>query len=194
MSASPASTDRPDRPSDMVPVGHETTERIVRCLVFGVPPAALLYAGWLAWGGTLHWRDLLVLAITYPLTGLGITVGYHRLFTHRSFKTSRPVRAILAVLGSMAVEGSAIEWAATHRKHHRFSDLPGDPHSPHAAATPNGWRGVLCESEEQPHLMICARRHFELCSKLVQRAAGKTDEIERDGRRQRKFQPGRVIG
>ena len=83
-----------------------------------------------------------MLAITYTLTGLGITVGYHRLFTHRSFKTTRAVRALLAVLGSMAVEGPVIEWVATHRKHHRFSDHAGDPHSPHVDHAP-GWRGAL---------------------------------------------------
>ena len=74
--------------------------------------------------------------------GVGITVGYHRLFTHRSFKTTRPLRAIFAVLGAMAVEGPVIEWVATHRKHHCFSDHPGDPHSPHADDAP-GWRGAL---------------------------------------------------
>ena len=71
----------------MVPIEHETLERVVRTLVFGLPLGALGLGGWLAWGGTLHWHDLVVLAITYTLTGLGITVGYHRLFTHRSFKT-----------------------------------------------------------------------------------------------------------
>jgi stearoyl-CoA desaturase (delta-9 desaturase) len=96
----------------------------------------------MAWGGTLHWQDLIVLAITYTLSGLGVTVGYHRLFTHGSFKTSRPVRALLAVLGSTAVEGPVIEWVATHRKHHRFSDQAGDPHSPHLDDAP-GWRGAL---------------------------------------------------
>jgi stearoyl-CoA desaturase (Delta-9 desaturase) len=83
-----------------------------------------------------------VLAITYTLIGLGVTVGYHRLFTHRSFKTTRPVRVLLAVLGSMAVEGPVDEWVATHRKHHRFSDHAGDPHSPHLDQAP-GWRGAL---------------------------------------------------
>ena len=93
-------------------------------------------------GRSLHWQDLVVLALTYVLSGVGITVGFHRLFTHRSFKTSRPLRALLAVLGSMAVEGSVIEWVATHRKHHSFSDRPGDPHSPHVDHAP-GWRGAL---------------------------------------------------
>lgn len=128
--------------ADVLPIEHETRERVVRALVIGVPFAALGFAGWLAWGGSLHWQDLAVLAITYLLTGLGITVGYHRLFTHRSFKTSRPLRAAFAVLGAMAVEGSVIEWVATHRKHHRFSDSPGDPHSPHVDLAP-GWRGAL---------------------------------------------------
>jgi stearoyl-CoA desaturase (delta-9 desaturase) len=127
---------------DTIPVANEAAERIVRTMVFAVPPASLALAGWLAWGGALHWQDLLVLVITYVLTGLGITVGYHRLFTHRSFKTTRPLRALLAVLGSMAVEGPVLEWVATHRKHHRFSDHPGDPHSPHVEKSP-GWRGEL---------------------------------------------------
>jgi stearoyl-CoA desaturase (Delta-9 desaturase) len=128
--------------AEMVPIKHETLDRVIRTLVFMTPPAALAVGGWLAWGGTLHWQDLVVLAITYTLTGLGITVGYHRLFTHRSFKTTRWVRALLAVLGSMAVEGPLLEWVATHRKHHRFSDHAGDPHSPHTDHAP-GWRGTL---------------------------------------------------
>jgi len=132
----------PHRQPDVVPIEHETLERLVRLAATTVPMAAVGLAAWLAWGGSLHWQDLVVLAITYLLTGLGITVGYHRLFTHRSFKTSRPVRATFAVLGAMAVEGSVIEWVATHRKHHRFSDCPGDPHSPHVELAP-GWRGAL---------------------------------------------------
>jgi stearoyl-CoA desaturase (delta-9 desaturase) len=127
---------------DTVPVEHETRERVVRVGVIGLPMAALGAAAWLAWGGALRWHDLVVLAIAYALTGAGITVGYHRLFTHRSFKTTRPLRALFAVLGSMAVEGPVIEWVATHRKHHVFSDRPGDPHSPHAEQAP-GWRGAL---------------------------------------------------
>jgi stearoyl-CoA desaturase (delta-9 desaturase) len=127
---------------DTVPIVNETSERIVRTLVIGLPPAALLCAAWLAWGGVLHWQDLLVLAITHTLSGVGVTVGFHRLFTHRSFKTTRAVRALLAVLGSTAVEGPVVEWVATHRKHHRFSDRRGDPHSPHVDQAA-GWRGAL---------------------------------------------------
>lgn len=128
--------------AETVPVEHEASERIVRTMVIVVPLVALGSAGWLTWGGGLHWQDLLVLVIMYLLTGLGITVGYHRLFTHRSFKTTRTLRALFAVLGSMAVEGSVIEWVSTHRKHHSFSDSVGDPHSPHLDHA-QGWRGAL---------------------------------------------------
>ena len=86
----------------MVALEHEIVNRAANVVVVVVPLVAVLLAGWLAWGGSLHWQDLLVLAITYPLTGVGITVGYHRLFTHRSFQTTRVVRAVFAVLGSMA--------------------------------------------------------------------------------------------
>ena len=130
-----------DRP-DTVPIEHEALERVVRVGVIGLPIVAVGVAAWLAWGGVLHWHDLVVMAIVYSLTGVGITVGYHRLFTHRSFKTTRALRALFAVLGSMAVEGPVIEWVATHRKHHAFSDRSGDPHSPHADRAP-GWRGAL---------------------------------------------------
>jgi stearoyl-CoA desaturase (Delta-9 desaturase) len=78
----------------------------------------------------------------YTLTGLGITVGFHRLFTHRSFKTGKAVRAILAALGSAAIEGPVISWVADHRKHHTFSDQPGDPHSPHVDHG-HGLKGAL---------------------------------------------------
>ncbi len=141
---SPATAARP-RPrmgEDSVPLAHERAERFANAAIVAIPFGLLCWAVWLAWGGLLHWQDLLVLAIMYALTGIGVTVGYHRLFTHRSFKTSPLVRGALAVLGSAAVEGSVIEWVATHRKHHRFSDRPGDPHSPHVEHGA-GWRGAL---------------------------------------------------
>jgi stearoyl-CoA desaturase (delta-9 desaturase) len=132
----------PGTVSEVIAIDNEASERVVRTIIVGVPMLGLAFGAWLAWGGALHWQDLVVLAVTYTLTGLGITVGYHRLFTHRSFKTSRTLRAVLAVLGSMAVEGPVIEWVATHRKHHRFSDRSGDPHSPHLDDAP-GWRGAV---------------------------------------------------
>jgi stearoyl-CoA desaturase (Delta-9 desaturase) len=136
----PAATE--DSHAEMVAIEHEAAERAVNAVVIAVPLAAVGLAGWLAWGGSLHWQDLLVLLITYLLTGMGITVGFHRLFTHRSFQTTRVLRVAFAVLGSMAVEGPLLEWVSTHRKHHRFSDRMGDPHSPHAEQAP-GWRGAL---------------------------------------------------
>jgi stearoyl-CoA desaturase (Delta-9 desaturase) len=116
---------------DCVAIEHQTVGRLANLVVTVAPLALLGFAIFLAWGSALHWSDLVVMAITYVLTGVGITVGYHRLFTHRSFKTSRLLRALFAVLGSAAVEGPVIEWVSNHRKHHRFSDAPGDPHSPH---------------------------------------------------------------
>ncbi len=125
-----------------VAIEHETFDSVANLVVTVLPVGLLGLAAWLAWGGTLHWPDLVVLAVTYLLTGLGVTVGYHRLFTHRSFSTSRPMRALFAALGSAAIEGPVIEWVSNHRKHHRFSDQPGDPHSPHLDSA-EGWRGAL---------------------------------------------------
>jgi stearoyl-CoA desaturase (Delta-9 desaturase) len=120
----------------------DTFDRVANVVVTVVPVGLVGFAAWLAWGGALRWPDLVVLAVTYTLTGLGITVGFHRLFTHRSFKTGPAMRMLLAVLGSAAVEGPVIEWVANHRKHHQFSDQCGDPHSPHVDHG-SGWRGAL---------------------------------------------------
>jgi stearoyl-CoA desaturase (Delta-9 desaturase) len=107
-----------------------------------LPMLALGVAAWLAWGGLLRTSDLLVFAILYLATGLGVTVGFHRLFTHRSFKTGPVVRGVLGVLGSAAIEGPVISWVADHRKHHAFADVQGDPHSPHVDHGV-GWSGAL---------------------------------------------------
>ena len=127
---------------DVVALPSDALDRVASVFVTIVPLALLGVAVWLAWGGVLHWQDLVVLAMAYALTGVGITVGFHRLFTHRSFKTSGPLRALFAVLGSAALEGPVIEWVSTHRKHHQFSDRPGDPHSPHVDHG-SGWMGAL---------------------------------------------------
>ena len=107
-----------------------------------VPPVGLLFAMGILWGVALHPVDVIALVVLYALTGLGITVGLHRLFTHRSFEAARPVQAVLAVLGSMAVEGFVTDWVADHRCHHAHSDVEGDPHSPHVGRQP-GLRGRL---------------------------------------------------
>ena len=132
----------PPEPGEIQPVEHEALHRTITGLVTGLPVLALGLAVWQAWDGLLRPGDLVVFAIVYVLTGLGVTVGFHRLFTHRSFKAHPAVRATLAVLGSAAIEGPAISWVADHRKHHAFSDRLGDPHSPHVDHGV-GWRGAL---------------------------------------------------
>jgi stearoyl-CoA desaturase (Delta-9 desaturase) len=129
-------------PADVQPVAHELRDRIITGTVTIVPLFALAVAVWQAWEGLLRPGDVAVFAVFYVLTGLGVTVGFHRHFTHRSFKSKRPVRALLAILGSAAIEGPVISWVADHRKHHAFSDQPGDPHSPHVDHGV-GWRGAL---------------------------------------------------
>jgi stearoyl-CoA desaturase (delta-9 desaturase) len=125
-----------------VPVENPFVDRLASAVVTIVPLVLVGWAAVQAWGGALHWHDLVVLAITYVLTGAGITIGFHRLLTHRSFKTWAPMRALFAILGSAAIEGPVIEWVATHRRHHQFSDRPGDPHSPHVDHG-GGWKGAL---------------------------------------------------
>ena len=96
-----------------------------------VPFIAFLTAIALLWNEYVGWHDLAVLALMYVITGLGITVGYHRMLTHRSFQTYKPIEYLWAFLGSMAVQGPVIAWVADHRKHHAHTDEEGDPHSPH---------------------------------------------------------------
>jgi stearoyl-CoA desaturase (Delta-9 desaturase) len=108
------------------------THRIANLVIVVVPFVAFFAAIVLLWNRVVGVHDLWILGVMYVLTGLGVTVGYHRLLTHRSFETYRPVRYALAVLGSLAVEGGTITWVADHRKHHTFADEDGDPHSPHA--------------------------------------------------------------
>jgi stearoyl-CoA desaturase (Delta-9 desaturase) len=81
-------------------------------------------------GGWLSWTDAAIGLVFYVTAGLGITVGFHRYFTHGSFKAKRWLRVTLAVAGSFGVEGNVIQWVADHRRHHAFSDIEGDPHSP----------------------------------------------------------------
>jgi stearoyl-CoA desaturase (delta-9 desaturase) len=129
-------------PDDIQPAVHETLDRIATGAVTLLPLLALGLVGWQVWAELLHWSDVVVFVILYSLTGLGVTVGFHRLFTHRSFATTPAVRGVLAALGSAAIEGPVISWVADHRKHHAFSDQPGDPHSPHVDHG-GGWSGAL---------------------------------------------------
>jgi stearoyl-CoA desaturase (Delta-9 desaturase) len=139
--AGPIRADGPT-PEDVQPVANETRDRIITGLVTIVPVLALGLVAWQLWAVALGWSDLVVFAVMYVSTGLGITVGFHRLFTHRSFKTTPAVRGVFAALGSIAIEGPVISWVADHRKHHAFSDRFGDPHSPHVEHG-HGWGGAL---------------------------------------------------
>ena len=118
-------------PDDSEPVTHPGLDTAATTVVTVLPLAGLVIAGWQMWGGALRWHDLVVLVATYVPVGLGISVGYHRLFTHRAFKAAPVVRGVLGALGSAALEGPLISWVANHRKHHAFTDCDGDPHSPH---------------------------------------------------------------
>ena len=129
-------------PDDVEPVAHETRDRLITGFVTVAPVAGLGLVVWQTWAHSLHWRDVAIFGLLYAATGLGVTVGFHRLFTHRSFATRPSVRFVFAALGSMAIEGPVISWVADHRKHHAFSDQEGDPHSPHVGHG-GGWRGAL---------------------------------------------------
>lgn len=112
--------------------------RMVTLAAIVIPFLGLVAAPFFLWGWGFSWTDLGLLLGMYFLTALGITVGFHRLFTHRSFETYTWVKFILAVLGSMAVQGPMFKWVALHRRHHQHSDTPNDPHSPH-----HHGRGIL---------------------------------------------------
>ncbi len=105
-------------------------EQIALGAFIGIPFVALIAAVPVAWGWGLTWRDVVIAVVMYAISGHGVTIGYHRLFTHGSFKANRPLRVALAIAGSLAVEGPVVRWVADHRKHHKFSDKDGDPHSP----------------------------------------------------------------
>ena len=105
--------------------------RVLNLLAILIPLAGLLLAMVYVWGWGFDWLYLGLLIGMYILTGFGVTIGFHRLFTHRSFRTSRIVESVFAILGSMSVEGPMLKWVATHRCHHQHSDHDADPHSPH---------------------------------------------------------------
>ena len=118
-----------------------TAVRLAVLIVILVPLLGVAAAPFIVWGWGFRWTDLGLLLSLYVLTALGITVGYHRLFVHRSFETNIVVKFVFAVLGSMAVQGPLLKWVAMHRRHHQHSDKEGDPHSPHVEAA--GILGVL---------------------------------------------------
>ena len=116
--------------------------RLGLVLVSVIPLVGVGVAIWTLWGRGLSVTDAAIALSFYAFSGLGVTVGFHRLLAHKTFDAPKPVRAILAIAGSLSIEMGAIDWAATHRRHHAYSDQPGDPHSPHLQAE-NGWRGIV---------------------------------------------------
>ncbi len=122
--------------SDVLPYSRGTpgrpplAVRLVTLLAIILPLLGVVAAPFFLWGWGFGWTDLGLLLGMYFLTALGITVGFHRLFVHRSFETYMWVKVVWAILGAMAVQGPMLKWVAMHRRHHQFSDTPDDPHSP----------------------------------------------------------------
>jgi stearoyl-CoA desaturase (delta-9 desaturase) len=139
MADAPALT--PDESVPTTPGRAPLLVRLVTLLVIVVPLLGLVAAPFFLWGWGFSWTDMGLLIGMYLLTALGITVGFHRLFVHRSFETYTWVKFLLAALGSMAVQGSLFKWVAYHRRHHQHSDTPDDPHTPHHSG--GGVLGVL---------------------------------------------------
>ena len=125
--------ERPASPTGPKPVTEGTKRRGEQFALYSfviIPFIAFVAAIPVAWGWGLGWTDVALFLVFYIVSGLGITVGYHRYFTHGSFKANRGLRVGLAIAGSLAIEGPVIRWVADHRRHHAFSDREGDPHSP----------------------------------------------------------------
>jgi len=126
------STVAPDPPTT-IPLVEGRKSVLEQSLVIAfmiIPVVALVAAVTLTWGWGITLLDVVIATIAYFGTGLGVTVGFHRHFTHKSFKATRPLKVALAITGSLAFQGSIVSWVADHRRHHAFSDKEGDPHSP----------------------------------------------------------------
>jgi stearoyl-CoA desaturase (delta-9 desaturase) len=134
MTATPSTDEvrREPQPLAEIPstLGRARLEQVILGLFVVVPLLAVAAAVPVMWGWGLGWRDVVIAVVMYAISGHGITVGFHRYFTHGSFKARRWVRIALAIAGSLAIEGPVIRWVADHRRHHAFSDRDGDPHSP----------------------------------------------------------------
>ncbi|HXB50917.1 MAG TPA: acyl-CoA desaturase, partial [Streptosporangiaceae bacterium] len=123
-----------------MPEPRPAFERVLVGVFVAVPLLALIAAVPLAWGWGLGWHDVIIAISFYYIAGLGVSVGLHRYFTHGSFKAVRGLKIALAVAGSLAIEGPVITWVADHRRHHKYSDKEGDPHSPWRFG--NDWKAL----------------------------------------------------
>lgn len=137
----PARTPEQKGPIRSKTPGEMRAERRLLAALLGIPFLGALVGAALLWTDGISALDVSLLVSLYVVTGIGITVGYHRLFTHRSFESPRWLRGLLAVAGSLAVQGPIIRWAADHRRHHQHADREGDPHSPHVGS--GGRLGLL---------------------------------------------------
>jgi stearoyl-CoA desaturase (delta-9 desaturase) len=118
-------------PVEPAPRPQSGAERLMTALFIVLPLFALAYGVVRWWGHGIGTRDVILAATFYIVVGHGVTIGFHRLLTHRSFAATRPLKIGLGILGSMAFEGGPLGWVADHRRHHALSDRRGDPHSPH---------------------------------------------------------------
>ncbi|CAN5488082.1 acyl-CoA desaturase [soil metagenome] len=139
---SPAPAPTPTPGVKLLEAKQARFQRRLVLVVTVVPFVGFLAAVWTLWGTGLSMLDASIFLAAYCFTGLGVTVGFHRLFTHKSFEAKPWFRNLLAIAGSMAIQGPVIRWVADHRRHHAFADQPGDPHSPHLDEGP-GFRGVV---------------------------------------------------
>jgi stearoyl-CoA desaturase (delta-9 desaturase) len=130
---------RAPRP-DVEPEPSGPFARFLVGLFVVVPLLGVLAAVPLAWGWGLGWHDIMIGFVFYVVAGMGISMGFHRHFTHSSFKAAKPLRVALAIAGSMAIEGPVLVWVADHRRHHKYSDREGDPHSPWRFG--NDWKAL----------------------------------------------------
>jgi stearoyl-CoA desaturase (Delta-9 desaturase) len=115
-------------------------EKTLIAIMVAVPMLALIAAIPLAWGWGLGWHDVIIAVAFYYISGLGIAMGFHRYFTHLSYKAKPGLRIALAIAGSLAIEGPILNWVADHRRHHKYSDREGDPHSPWRFG--NDWKAL----------------------------------------------------
>jgi stearoyl-CoA desaturase (Delta-9 desaturase) len=118
------------------------SERTANLLGVVVPLVGVLVAVVLLWNRAIDGTDLAIFGVMYLITALGVTIGFHRLLTHRAFQTYPRLERIFAVMGSLSVQGSVLDWVSDHRKHHAHTDREGDPHSPHVGHG-SGLRGLL---------------------------------------------------
>jgi stearoyl-CoA desaturase (delta-9 desaturase) len=142
------STTASPRPAAPIATVRDRTSRLsqlVTLIAVVVPPLGIIFAINYLWNSVVRPIDVALLVVMYTLCGLGITVGFHRLFSHKSFAGGPGVRATFAILGCMAIQGPLTQWVTDHRRHHAFSDKEGDPHSPHGVREGvfGGLRGML---------------------------------------------------